>query len=241
MALEGKVEPLDTSPGGNHLIDSLPPRQRKSVLAQCEHVELAFGTVLCEAGEPFEYAYFPLTGNISLVKTLVGHEPFETESIGREGMLGAVLILNINRAPQRGIVQTQCQALRMKAKGMRAALRGNPALCRILERYLYVVLAELSQTTSCIRFHDVGKRLARGLLLAHDRAQTDHLPLTHQLLADMLGVQRGAITIAAIKLQREGIIRYSRGKISILNRERLEATSCGCYGASIENYADILS
>lgn len=241
MSLKTKGDPVDTSKDGNGLLDSLPLRQRSDVLAQCERVDLAFGTILCEAGEPFQYAYFPLTGNISMGSSLVGHESFETEGIGRDGMLGAALVLNVNRAPQRGIVQTRCLALRLSARSMRAALRDYPALFRILQRYLYVVLAELSQTVGCIHFHDVGKRLARGLLLAHDRARTDHLLLTHQLLADMLGVQRGAITLAAIKLQDEDIIRYSRGKISILNRRKLEAASCGCYGASIEHYASIFS
>lgn len=103
------------------------------------------------------------------------------------------------------------------------------------------VLAELSQRTGCIRFHDVGERLARGLLQTHDRIQTDYLPLTHQLLANMLGVQREAVTLAAIKLQRENVIRYSRGKIFILDRARLEAASCQCYGVSIENYRSIFS
>lgn len=240
MSLKGKGGSVDTAKDGNRLLDSLPPRPRKAVLAQCEPVELAFGSVLCEAGKPFKYAYFPITGDISLVDVFGDHEPFETESIGSEGMLGASLILNINRAFQRGIVQTQCQALRIKTKGMRAVLQSHPALGRVMERYLYVVLAELSQNAGCIQFHNVGKRLARGLLLAHDRAQTDDLPLTHQLLADMLGVQRGAVTIAAIKLQREGIIRYRRGRISILDRKRLEASACECYRVSCEHYASML-
>lgn len=105
-------------------------------------------------------------------------------------MLGVALILDVNRATQRGIVQTPCLALRMKSKRVRMVLDEHPAFLRILQRYLYVVLAELSQSTGCVRFHDVGSRLARGLLLAHDRVQTDDLPLlTHKLLAEMLGVQ----------------------------------------------------
>lgn len=223
------------------MLDSLPVGQRNGVLAKCEPVELAFGAILCEAGEPFEHAYFPRAGNISLVETFVGHEPFETESIGREGMLGATLILNVNRAPQRGVVLAPCPALRLTAQEMRQALQHYPALLGVLQRYLYVVLTELSHTTGCVRYHDVGKRLARALLLAHDRAQSDNVFLTHTLLADMLGVQRGAVTIAATKLQREGIIRYSRGKISILDRQRLKAASCECYRTSIENYAGILA
>ncbi len=241
MSMQGRSSILPTTLNGNRLIDSLPSRQREGVLAQCELVEIDFGTVLCEAEKPFEHAYFPITGSISLVKALLGHEPLETESIGSEGMLGAVLILNINRAPQCAIAQTPCVALRMDAKRMQAALKNHPALVRTLQRYLYIVLSELSQTAGCMHFHEVSRRLARGLLLAQDRFQSDQLPLTHQLLAEMLGVQRGAVTLAAIKFQQEGIIRYSRGKISILDRDRLEASSCGCYRASIANYASMLT
>lgn len=241
MLSPGKIEDIDISKDGNRLLDSIPLSQRQRVLAQCEYVKLASGAVLCEAGDPFEYAYFPIVGNISLVKTLVGHEPFEVESIGSEGMLGAALILNVSRAPLRAVVLTPCLALRISVKNLGEAIEASPVFYQILQRYLYVVLGELLQTTGCNRFHDVGKRLARGLLLAHDRAQSNHLNLTHVLLADMLGVKREAVTIAAMKLQRKGIIRYSRGKISILDREQLEASSCECYRASLENYASILS
>lgn len=240
MLLKSKGVPVAESQGVNRLIDSLPVRQRSSVLALCEPVDLACGTVLCEAGKPFKHAYFPITGNISRMHTLVGHTPFEIENIGSEGMLGATLILNINCAPHRGVVQIPCLALCIQAKRLRAALQYYPALCAVLQRYLCFSIMERSQTTGCIRFHDVGKRLARGLLLAQDCAPTERLPLTHQLLADMLGVQRGAVTLAAIKLQEEGIIRYSRGKIAILDRQGLELAACGCYRESIKNYASIL-
>jgi len=210
------------------------------VLAQCEPVEIAVGEILCETGESFSHAYFPVTGNISLINALDGHRPFETESIGSEGMLGASLILGINRALQRGIVQTPCMAMRIKAEILQAAAQRYPALSHILQSYLYVALVELLQTISCTRFHEVAKRLPRALLLAHDRSQTNCLPLTHLLLAEILGVQRGAVTIAAVKLQRKGIIRYSRGKITIVDRKGLEAKSCRCYQASIENYASLL-
>lgn len=123
---------------------------------------------------------------------------------------------------------------------MSEVLEAYPALFHVLQRYLSVVISELSQTVGCTHFHDVGRRLARGLLLAQDRERTDQLRLTHQVLAEILGVQRGAVTLAANKLQREGIIRYRRGRISILDRTRLEASSCQCYGKSVETYDSIL-
>ncbi|WP_347330917.1 Crp/Fnr family transcriptional regulator [Marinimicrobium locisalis] len=206
----------------------------------CEPVDLKVGTVLCQAGQPFRYAYFPIVGTISLTETLAGHEPLETDSIGNEGMLGSALVLNIKHAPQTAVVQTPLQALRFRAKQMPTALRSLPSLLGALQRYLYASMVEQSQTTGCIHFHEVARRLAKALLLAQDRANSNHLPLTHQHLADTLGVRRSAVTIAAIKLQRDGIIRYSRGKISILDRERLENSSCRCYQASVENYAKAL-
>lgn len=239
--LSGDYRPGESLKNGNSLIDSLPDRQRKSVLALCDRVDIALGTVLCEAGEPFRYVYFPINGSVSLIQTLHGQEPLETESIGSEGMLGAVLVLNINRASKLGVVQAPCIALRMTDTGMRAALKSHPALLRVMQRYLYVVLLELSKNACCLHFHDVGNRLSKALLQAHDRSTTDQLSLTHQRLAGMLGVQRGAVTIAAIKLQREGIIRYSRGKITVLDRKRLESSSCGCYNESLNNCSVMFS
>lgn len=241
MAAIGKKEPAAGSRNGNCLIASLPSGPRKAVLAHSERLELPIGTVLCDASEPFEHAYFPIAGNITLMTTLAGHRPFETQSIGREGMLGANLILEVNHSPQRGIVQTPCLALRLEAERLRVAIRRYPALRCILQRYFSLVVGELLQAVGCIRFHDVGQRLARSLLLAHDRAPTATLPLTHRILAEMLGVQRGAVTIAALKLQQSGVIRYSHGKIAIIDRTALEAAACECYGASIGNLESIRS
>lgn len=229
MVYKVAVNHGDSVIDGNRLINSLPPRQKNGLLMMCESVELTLGAVLCEAGEAFEWAYFPVTGSISMFETLNGNELLETASIGREGMLGAGLILNVNRSFQKGIVQTSCLAQRIKARKLQTAKQIYPALNGVLQHYLYVVFAEMSRTVSCAHFHDVGMRLARALLQAQDRAQTDHIQLTHQALAGMLGVQRGAVTIAASKLQREGIIRYTRGKVSILKRAKLEASSCDCY------------
>ncbi len=241
MLLKKQGSPVAPQQGVNRLIDSLPARPRSSVLALCEPVELACGSVLCETGKPFKHAYFPITGNISRMHTLVGQAPFEIENIGSEGMLGATLILNVTSAPHCGIVQIPCLALSIQAGLLQTALQQYPALLAVLQRYLYFSITERSQTTGCIRFHDVGKRLARGLLQAQDCATTERLSLTHQRLANMLGVQRGAVTLAALKLQREGIIRYSRGRIAILDRKGLELAACGCYRASIKNYASMLS
>lgn len=174
---------------------------------------------------------FPLSGVISLAATIHGHEPLEVGMIGNEGVLGATLALGIGAAPLRGVVQGPGTALRMTASQLRRGLHDGPGLLRTLNRYLYVFVTQLSQTAACTQFHDVETRLVRWLLMTHDRAHADHFHLTHQFLADMLGVRRSAVTIAAGALQKRGLIHYRRGEITVLSRSGLEAASCECYKA----------
>jgi hypothetical protein len=220
----------------NCLIDGLPGRLRNRILKRCELVDLAFGTILCEPDRKLRYAYFPLTSFISLVATVAGHPSLEIGLIGNEGMLGTTLVLGVNSARLRGVVQGSGTALRLSASQLQRELKQSVALRGTLKRYLFVLLAQLAQTTACTRFHEIKARLARWLLLTHDRAHADHFHLTHQYLADMLGVQRSAITIAAGALQRRKLIRYSRGDIRILDRRGLEAASCECYQAVVDDY-----
>ncbi|MDZ7753630.1 MAG: Crp/Fnr family transcriptional regulator [Gammaproteobacteria bacterium] len=240
MSLKPESPPPGPTRVVNRLIGSLPRQDARRMEALCEAVDLVPGSVLCEANELLEHAYFPLTGFISLVTPMAGHEPLETEHIGSEGMLGVTLALDIPFAPQRGLVQGAGSALRMTAGQLRSATHDSPALLRLLRRYLYVVMVQLSRTTGCARFHEVEARLARGLLMIHDRAHADHFHQTHQSLADMLGVQRGAVTIAAGHLQQKGAIHYSRGKITIADRKVLEGESCSCYAAVAADYARLL-
>lgn len=223
----------------NSLIDRMAPADRLRILEQCRPVDLVLGATLCEADRPLRHVYFPLTGFISLVATVGGHPPMEMGLIGSEGLLGATLVLGVNRARLRGVVQGAGTALRMTSTQVRRELKRSPSLTRILSRYLYVMLAQLSQTAACTRFHHIEARLARWLLTTHDRAHGDQFYLTHKFLADMLGVQRSAVTIAAGALQARKLIHYTRGEISILNRRGLEAKSCECYEATIRDYAEL--
>lgn len=225
----------------NRLIEGLSRRERSQFLEQCEPVDLVFGTVLCEPDEPFRHVYFPLTGFISLVAKVRSHPPLEMGLIGNEGMLGVTLVLGINAVPLQGVVQGSGSALRMSAAQFRRRTRDSPAFLRTLNHYLYVLMAQLSQTAVCTRFHEVEARLARWLLMTHDRSHADHFHLTHEFLADMIGVRRSGVTIAAGALQRRGLIRYTRGEIGILDRPGLEAASCECYAAVIDDYARLLS
>lgn len=221
----------------NRLLGGLPRKERDRILERCEPVNLVFGEILCEPDQPFLHVYFPLRGFISLVAPMIKQQPLEMGLIGNEGMLGATLVLGVDTVPLRAVVQGPGSALRMTRPQLQRVLRDSPALLSTLNRYLYVLMAQLAQTAACTRFHEVDARLARWLLMSHDRAHADHFHLTHKFLADMLGVRRSGVTIAAGVLQRKKLISYTRGNISILNRKGLEAMSCVCYDAVIEDYA----
>jgi len=224
----------------NNLIAAVPSKDRARLLANCESVDLVFGDLLSEAGEPITHVYFPLVGFISLVAALDGHQPLEMGLVGSEGMLGMTLKLGIKTAPMRAVVQGTGTALRMTGSNFTRYLADTPAMFRILDRYLYVMMAQLTRSSACTRFHEIEPRLARWLLMSHDRAHADHFHLTHEFLADMLGVRRSGVSIAAGALQMRKLIRYSRGEIQILNRKGLEAASCECYNAMQKDYANVL-
>lgn len=206
-------------------------------MQSCQLIELAFGDVLCEPEQPYQDVYFPVTCFISLMEKVDAHPPLEMSLIGNEGMLGVTLILGIQEAPLHAVVQGPGTAYKMPVQTFRQMLRGSSSLLHTLNRYLFVTLAQLSQTAACTHFHAVEARLARWLLMTHDRAHANHFHLTHQYLAKMLGVQRSAVTIAAGMLQQQKFIRYSRGEIRIVDRNGLEGASCECYAAVNRDYA----
>jgi CRP-like cAMP-binding protein len=231
------------SPGRvvNLLLECMPRKERQRMLARGKPVDLTFGTILCEPDQHYRHVYFPLTGFISVVAKVGGHQPLELGMIGNEGMLGVTLVLGIGVAPLRGVVQGSGSALRMTVAQLRRGMRDSPGLLRILNRYLYVLMAQLSHTTICTRFHEVEARLARWLLMTHDRAHAGHFHLTHEFLADMLGVRRSAVTIAAGALRERKLISYVRGEIRVLSRHGLEAASCECYRAGVDEYSRVFT
>jgi CRP-like cAMP-binding protein len=220
----------------NRLLELLPRNTRDRLLGECEPVSLAFGAMLCEPGRPFSHAYFPLGGFLSLVANVDSHPPLEIALIGSEGMLGATLLLGVKTAQLHGVVQGAGTAWRMPAARFRRLLHESAALRDVTGRYLHVVMTQLSQSTACTRFHDAEARLARWLLMTHDRAHADRFHLTHQYLGDMLGVRRSAVTIAAGTLQRRKLIHDVRGTIDVSDRKGLEAASCECYRNAIGDY-----
>lgn len=220
----------------NQLIDSLPKKQQGQLLDQCSPVHLHFAEVLYLPGDICKYVYFPLTGYISTVIATQDHKPLEVGMIGKEGMLGATLALGIEIASGQSLVQGSGLALRLTARRFRQLLADSPALQRETHRYLFFALEQLAQAAACNAFHEVQPRLAKWLLMAHDRSPADHLQLTHGFLADMLGVRRSAVSIAASALQANGYINYSRGQIRVLSRSGLISASCECYQAGLSCY-----
>ena len=193
-------------------------------------------TVLADAGKPTRHVYFPTHGFISLVTRTDRISGVEVGMVGREGMLGAQLALGVPTSPVHALVQGTGTALRIKSRAFARQLALSPALRRSLNEYLYVLMAQLATSVACLRFHKIGARLARWLLMSQDRARCDNFPVTHKFLAYMLGVRRVGITTAATALQRRGLISYRRGDMKVLDRKGLEAAACGCYLADRKIY-----
>ena len=225
----------------NHLIELLPRKDRVRLLAQCEPVELVLSEVLSEAHTPTRHAYFPTEGFISLVMIVDGNSGLELGMVGREGMLGAQLSLGVAMAPLKAVVQGAGTAWRIGATALRRELALSPALQRGLNRYLYVLMGQMAESAGCLRYHLIGPRLARWLLMSQDRAHSKDFRVTHEFLAFMLGVRRVGITNAASDLKRDGLIEYHRGQITVLDRKGLEAAACSCYAADRRTYASLLA
>ena len=221
----------------NHLIALLPRKDRTRLLALCEPVTLTLAEVLCDPGKPVRHVYFPIDGFISLVTLLEGSPGVEVGMVGAEGMLGAELALGVSISPLHSVVQGPGMAWRIGAAPFCGELARNAALKRTLDRYVYVLMAQLADSAGCVRFHQIGPRLARWLLMSQDRAGADNFRVTQEFLGYMLGVRRVGITAAAGALQRGGLIGYRRGDVTILDRKALEAAACGCYAANRKAYA----
>lgn len=224
----------------NHLIELLPRKARSRLLGICEPVELVMAQVLSEVGIPTRYVYFPTQGFISLVTPINGTPMLEVGMVGREGMLGTQLALGVKAAPLHALVQGPGAAWRIGAVAFRRELAHSSALQRGLNRYVYVMMMQLASAASCLRFHQIGPRLARWLLMTQDRAHSNSFRITHEFLAYMLGVRRVGVTTAASELQRGGLIKYHRGEIQVLNRRGLEAAACSCYAADRDAYKKML-
>ena len=214
----------------NSLLAALPRKSYLRLASGLEPVNLVFGEVLYEPGEQIREVYFPIRSLVSLLTLVEGHLALEVGMVGHEGMVGFPLVLGVDDSPVRALVQGAGPALRMSAARFRKELHASPPLRDELNRYVHAMMAQISQTAGCNRFHVVEARLARWLLMTRDRMRSSEFRMTHDFLSHMLGVRRVGVTEAASTLQRRKLIEYSRGNIKILDHRGLEAACCSCYG-----------
>jgi CRP-like cAMP-binding protein len=213
----------------NSLLAALPRKSYLRLLPGLTPVDLVFGEVLYEPGQKIEHVYFPTQSLVSLLTLVEGHLALEVGLVGWEGMVGFPLALGVEASPVRSLVQGAGPALRMSAARFRSELRRSPPLQRELYRYVNTMMAQISQTAGCNRFHVVEPRLARWLLMTRDRVRSGEFRMTHEFLSHMLGVRRVGVTEAASALQQRNLIEYTRGSIKILDHRGLEKAACACY------------
>ena len=225
------MSPVKAAPAANSVLRSLSPQVSQRLLARCRAVDITYGQVLAEFGDKIKHVYFVNSGVVSLLAPVDGHASVEVGLIGREGMTGISLLLGVDVSPVRVLVQGTGSAMCMEAAAFRAAIKRDATLTRSLHHYLYTFIAQVAQTAACNRHHALSARLARWLLMTHDRMGTDEFYLTQAFLAHMLGVRRVGVSKAAGLLQKKKLLRYSRGHITIRNRAGLERAACGCYQA----------
>lgn len=223
------MSPAKTVPVTNGVLRSLAHPVSQRLLARCQRVSLTYGEELSKFGDKIKHVYFVNSGIVSLLAPVDGHASVEVGLIGREGLVGISLLLGVGVSPVRVLVQGTGSAMRMDAAAFRAEIKRTPALAAGLNRYLYTFIAQVAQTAACNRHHLLTARLARWLLMTHDRMSANEFYLTQAFLAHMLGVRRVGVSNAARLLQKRRLIRFSRGHIAILNRKGLERASCRCY------------
>ena len=226
------------APRRNRILAGLPDDSLASLLPGTEPVELAMKQLIYLPYEPIEHVYFPLAGVISVL-SVADDASIEIVTVGSEGMAGIGVHLGKPVMPWRAIVQIPGHALRIEAATFRRAVERDHALRTMLDRYTQAMLIHVAQSAACNRLHPVEERCARWLLTSHDRAESDTFPVTQEFLSQMLGVRRASVTVAAGMLQRAGTIRYTRGKVRILDRAALEAAACDCYRITRTEYEEL--
>jgi CRP-like cAMP-binding protein len=224
----------------NHLLAALPPEVLARLLPRMRSFSLNLRGSLIRPEVPIEAVYFVESGWVSLVATLDDGSQAEVGLIGREGMAGLPLITGIDTAFVEAFVQGEGSALRMEASAFRHAMEEEPTLRNLLFRYLEAMSSQTTQTAACNGRHDLEQRLARWLLMAHDRADGDEFQVTQEFLALMLCVYRPSVSVVASTLQRAGMIRYGRGHVAVLDRAALEATACDCYSVVKRRFERLL-
>lgn len=232
-------EERDEAPSRNRILAALPQAEFDRVLADLDPFALPLNTVLYEVNSPITHVYFPTSGCVSMVNVL-DDGAVEVGTIGFEGWAGLPLLLGDDRMPSRAFVQLAGESFRMSAAAFAKSIDRNPEFSRLLNRHSLALFNQAAQSVACNRLHTLESRCARWLLMTHDRMRKEPFTLTHEFLSYMLGVHRPAVTLAAGVLQRAGLIRYMRGKVTVIDRSGLEAASCVCYDITRRNYARLI-
>src|SRR5687767_10720810 len=233
--MSGPHDPLQ-----NGVLASLGPAERERVYPHLQLIPMPLGKVLYEPGDALRHVYFPTDCIVSLLYVMENGASAEISVVGNEGLIGISLFMGGESTPSRAIVQSAGSAYRLPGALLKEEFNRHADLQHLLLRYTQALITQMSQTAVCNRHHSVDQQLCRWLLLSLDRLPSNHLTMTQELIANMLGVRREGVTEAAGKLQRQGVIHYSRGEITVLDRDHLEARVCECYAVVKKEYDRLL-
>jgi CRP-like cAMP-binding protein len=231
---------MRANPTENRLLAKLPANELHAITEELEPVELTYSQMLIAPHEPIRHAYFPVTALASLVTVLEDGGAIECGAVGREGMVGVPILLNAVSTPMQTVAQIPGLAYRAPAGAVKALFERRGTFFDLINRYVHTLFVVASQSSACNRRHQVGARLARWLLMSSDGIGSSDVGITHEYLAVMLGVRRPGVTEAAVKLQSEGLIQYSRGNVRIVDRPGLERAACECYRTVRDEYERLL-
>lgn len=229
-SLQQAAEPNHHQPEHNHLLNALSDEAQQRLFPHLELVEMPLGKVLYESGDVLRYVYFPTDCIVSLLYVMENGSSAEIAVVGYEGLIGVALFMGGESTTSRGIVQSAGFAYRLFGQRMKDEFNRHGELLHLMLRYSQALITQMAQTAVCNRHHSIDQQLCRWLLLSLDRLKNNHLVMTQELIANMLGVRREGVTEAAGRLHKKGVITYSRGHIVIKNRQKLEQLSCECYG-----------
>ena len=234
------VAPAEPHPRQNHLLDALPESDYERLASHLELVPMPLGGVLYESGSTMRYVYFPTTSIVSLLYVMENGASAEIAIVGNEGILGISLFMGGETTPSRAVVQSAGHGYRLKAALIKTEFERFGPTMNLLLRYTQALITQMAQTAVCNRHHSLGQQLCRWLLLSLDRLRGNELVMTQELIANMLGVRREGVTEGAVKLQKAGLIKYARGRITVLDRPGLERRSCECYAVVKKEYDRLL-
>ncbi len=231
---------MPNNPKKNHLLAALAGQEWQRWEPHLEYVEMPLGQVIYESGKTLNHVYFPTTSIVSLLYVMENGSSAEIAVVGNEGLVGVSLFMGGDSTPSRAVVQSAGYGFRLKAIVMKVEFDRSGPVLHLLLRYTQALITQMAQTAVCNRHHSIDQQLCRWLLLSLDRLEGDELVMTQELIANMLGVRREGVTETALKLQKAGLIKYSRGRITALDRPGLEARTCECYAVVKKEYDRLL-